>query len=145
MGDITQGTQVTGKVILNRSEAASWSRKFITNQGKDLNRRLLANARAEAPFKTGRLRANLKVEPFRMTGPYKGEGGVGVSKKDVPYAGYVMYGTKPHVIRARRAKFLRFYWPKVGRVVFFKKVNHPGTKANRFLERALNRTAREIQ
>lgn len=46
-------------------------------------------------------------------------------------------GTRPHVIRARRAPFLVFFWPKVGRVVRFKQVNHPGTKPNRFLTNAL--------
>jgi hypothetical protein len=42
-------------------------------------------------------------------------------------------GTKPHPIRARRAPFLVFFWAKVGRVVKFRSVNHPGTKPNRFL------------
>lgn len=46
-------------------------------------------------------------------------------------------GTRPHVIRARRAPLLVFFWPRVGRVVAFEKVNHPGTKPNRFLLNAL--------
>lgn len=141
---ITKGTRVTGKVVLNPYEAESWARKFITHKGSDLSQRMLTAAQQEAPVDTGRLRSSLTVQPFKMTGPYKGEGGVGVSKRTVPYAGFVMYGTRAHIIRARRARFLRFYWPKVGRVVFFKSVNHPGTKANRFLERALNRVARDI-
>lgn len=142
---ITRGSRVTGKVVLNRYEAESWSRKFISNKTSDLSGRLLTNARQEAPVKTGRLRANLTVQPFKMTGPYKGEGGVGVSKQAVPYAGFVMYGTRPHIIRCRRPAFaLHFYWKKVGHWVFFDHVNHPGTKANRFLERALNKTARDI-
>lgn len=48
-----------------------------------------------------------------------------------PYAVFHHEGTRPHVIRPVRAKALRF---TVGRVVVFaKKVNHPGTRPNRFL------------
>lgn len=46
-------------------------------------------------------------------------------------------GTLPHVIRARLRPMLVFYWPKVGRVVAFKQVNHPGTEPNRFLTDAM--------
>lgn len=46
-------------------------------------------------------------------------------------------GTEPHVIEARNAPRLVFFWPKVGAVVSFKRVNHPGTKPNRFLTNAL--------
>lgn len=47
-------------------------------------------------------------------------------------------GTVPHVIVPRRAKFLVFYWKRVGRVVFAKRVSHPGTRPNRFLTDALS-------
>lgn len=46
-------------------------------------------------------------------------------------------GTRAHVIQARTKPRLVFYWPKVGRVVAFKRVNHPGTRPNRFLTNAL--------
>lgn len=46
-------------------------------------------------------------------------------------------GTVPHVIQARRAPRLVFWWGKVGKVVAFPKVNHPGTRPNRFLTDAL--------
>jgi len=103
-------------------------------------------AQEEAPVRTGRLRRNIRSEPFRMTGPYKGEGGVGISKSAVPYAGYVRWGTRPHIIRCRRPAYaLHFYWNRVGRWVFFDHVNHPGTKPNTFLERAMNKVARTIR
>lgn len=145
MADITVGRYVKAKVVLNRYEAETWSRTFITRRGTDVSRRMVAIAQQNAPVKTGHLRANIKPAPFVMTGPFKGEGGVEIDKRVVPYAGFVMYGTRPHVIRARRARALRFFWPKIGRVVFFKSVNHPGTKANRFLERAMNQAARELR
>jgi hypothetical protein len=59
----------------------------------------------------------------------------------VDYAAANDQGAKPHVIKAKNAPFLVFFWPKVGRVVYFKSVNHPGNKpynwAMRGLERAL--------
>lgn len=48
---------------------------------------------------------------------------------------YVLNGTRPHLIRPRRAKVLRFVVD--GRVVFTQLVRHPGTKPNDFLGRAL--------
>jgi len=46
-------------------------------------------------------------------------------------------GTVPHRIVPVRKKWLRFYWKRVGAVVYLKGVNHPGTKPNRFLTNAL--------
>jgi hypothetical protein len=46
-------------------------------------------------------------------------------------------GTVPHVIVPRRRRWLVFYWRRVGAVVFAKRVNHPGTRPNRFLTNAL--------
>lgn len=53
------------------------------------------------------------------------------------YGVYVDQGTDPHVIRPRNAKALRF---TIGnKVVFAKKVNHPGTKATHFFTNAVQR------
>jgi hypothetical protein len=61
------------------------------------------------------------------------------------YALYVHEGTKPHDIRPRKAKVLAFpaagsgtlsgRVKKGGRVIFAKRVRHPGTKANPFMLR----------
>ncbi|MFH8577113.1 hypothetical protein [Streptomyces zaomyceticus] len=59
----------------------------------------------------------------------------GVITCDHPAVRYVLDGTRPHVIRPRNAKALRF--DMGGRIVFAKKVNHPGTRANNFLGEAL--------
>lgn len=49
-------------------------------------------------------------------------------------------GTRPHIIRPKRAKALRF---RVGgKVVFARIVHHPGTRARPFLDRALADVAR---
>lgn len=51
-----------------------------------------------------------------------------------PYAGYVAFGTRPHIIRAVRAKCLRFV--QHGRVVFRQSVHHPGTSPRPFFNQA---------
>ncbi|WP_329173335.1 hypothetical protein [Streptomyces sp. NBC_01477] len=49
---------------------------------------------------------------------------------------YVLDGTRPHVIRPRRARALRFQ--SGGSTVFAKVVYHPGTRPNNFLARSLH-------
>jgi hypothetical protein len=48
-----------------------------------------------------------------------------------PHGDYVLFGTKPHEIKAKNAKALKTPYG------YFKKVNHPGTKPNDFLGRGL--------
>jgi hypothetical protein len=51
-----------------------------------------------------------------------------------PYAVFVHEGTKPHIIAPKDGGTLAFLWPAMGPgMFFFKSVNHPGTKANKFL------------
>ncbi|MEU7323429.1 hypothetical protein ABZ682_23185 [Streptomyces griseoviridis] len=59
----------------------------------------------------------------------------GVVTCDHPAALYVLEGTRPHIIRPRRARVLRFEVD--GRVVYSAIARHPGTRANNFLGRAL--------
>lgn len=68
------------------------------------------------------------------------QGGPGGPSADItvrhPAVGYVINGTPPHPIRPRPPKrALRFTIG--GRVVFARHVNHPGTKPNDFLNKAL--------
>lgn len=46
-------------------------------------------------------------------------------------------GTVPHDIVPRRATWLVFYSLRVGRVVYAKRVHHPGTRPNRYLTDSL--------
>lgn len=52
---------------------------------------------------------------------------------------YVIKGTRPHIIRPRYRKALKFNLK--GRTVFAKVVHHPGTKKNDFLTKALRTVA----
>ena len=51
------------------------------------------------------------------------------------YAGYMEYGTSPHLIMPKNGKVLSFM--RGGRRVFYKKVNHPGTKPLAFVRSAV--------
>jgi len=73
-----------------------------------------------------------------------------------PAARYLNDGTAPHEIEAKQAEFLAFEWedaPAEVRdmfeatfpTVFFKKVEHPGTPAIRFLERGRQRAASQFR
>jgi len=53
-------------------------------------------------------------------------------KAGAKHAVFIVNGTKPHIIRARNAKALRFIWH--GRLTFRKWVKHPGTKARPFMD-----------
>lgn len=90
-----------------------------------------------APRKTG----NLAEHIVKRVGKLDGRTVVLVGPTAVPYALYVSRGTEPHIIRARNVPNLVFFWPKVGKVVAFPQVNHPGTKPNRYLLRALSAAA----
>lgn len=45
-------------------------------------------------------------------------------------------GTEPHLIEGN--PLLVFYWPKAGKVVALRRVNHPGTRPNRWLVESLS-------
>lgn len=65
-----------------------------------------------------------------------GKPAVQVGSED-PIALYHHEGTRPHVIVPRTAPRLVFYSARAGRVIYAKRVNHPGTRPNRFLTNAL--------
>ena len=86
------------------------------------------------PTRTGKLRRGWVIVQNKTT--------QGVIANRVPYAPFVEFGTSPHVIYPRKRKFLRF---KVGgKTIFARKVNHPGTKAQRMTVNAWRLDARRI-
>lgn len=99
---------------------------------------VLNRARILAPVDTGRLRSSGKIE-------YSGFFGFrpkAVVRFDVNYAEFVNDGTRPHIIRPKNAKALRF---RVGgQVVYARVVHHPGTRGTRFLDRALRDVLRPL-
>lgn len=98
---------------------------------KDLTkraRRTQALARRYAPGRMGRtVRAVIEDGHVRVECTH-------------PAVMYVIRGTRRHVIRPRFKQALKFTMN--GRITFAKKVNHPGTRKNDFLTRALREGAR---
>jgi hypothetical protein len=113
---------------------------FINDGNGPVVRDLLVRGervKVEAKRLVGKKTHNLENRIVKRIVDDGGLPAVQVGVINVPYAFFHHEGTPPHVIRARRAPMLVFYWPKVGHVVAFKQVNHPGTKPNRFLVNAL--------
>ena len=52
------------------------------------------------------------------------------------YAAAIDSGARAHLILPRRAKVLAFYSAKAGRMIFTRRVNHPGNRPYKFLYRA---------
>jgi HK97 gp10 family phage protein len=127
------GGSVRVNVDINVGKLGAIFRRSGSKYVSDFTADVVSEARAIVPVDTGRLRDSIKAEPVKTTGIFHMTSGVVAT---APYARYVHEGTRPHIIRARNAKALHFYWDKVGGEVFFKSVNHPGTKARPFLRTA---------
>lgn len=97
-----------------------------------LGARIIDNARGKVNVRSGALRSSLRYRVRRVGSRVR----LRVSA-NTPYARFVHDGTRPHAIYPRRAKALRFYWPRVGRVVYRKRVWHPGYRGNPFLRDAV--------
>jgi hypothetical protein len=103
--------------------------------GQEVAADMTAELRRTSPVITGDLYSSITsrytVTPERVVIDFEA---------DIPYAQYVIEGTRPHVIRATNRRSLSFYWPKVGGQAFFKSVNHPGNSANPFWQTVFNNT-----
>ena len=87
------------------------------------------HARTVGAFKdkSGDLRRSIRVLGTRRTA----EGGEASFGTDVAYAPIVEGGQKPHEIRARRARSLR--WEQGGEIRYARLVHHPGAAARPFM------------
>ena len=85
--------------------------------------------------RTGRLTQSIRAE--RVQGSFATGLSVGITAGGmrVTYAAHVEFGTRPHIIRARRRQALRFI--AGGSTVFRKSVRHPGTRPYAFMANAL--------
>lgn len=89
-----------------------------------------AHARATDKFndRTGRLRGSIQRGQRSQWAFFVSAG------QGAKYAQWIEAGSKPHEIKARRARFLRY--EQGGEVKFRKRVFHPGTKPARFMQGA---------
>ncbi|MFD3535242.1 HK97 gp10 family phage protein [Streptomyces sp. NPDC058664] len=124
------------RIRLDRAALNRTFRATSRNEGEIAARQVVARAKVLAPVDTGRLRASIRVERRSILG-LRQRWTVG---SDVEYAPWVNDGTRPHIIRPRRGKALKFKMG--GRTVYAAVVHHPGTRARPFLDRALADVAR---
>ena len=107
-----------------QDEGRAWAKEVAEDETKYIRR--------EAPSRTGRFRKTIVPYAYAMV--------VGVRFLTYPKLGlklknWIVKGTKPHIITARRAKALRFYWTRKRKWVLFKRVWHKGTRPNDFVTR----------
>ena len=106
-----------------------WLQKAIEASGASIHRQ--ATNRGTVPLRTGRLVQSFQVEIGRLMARIW---------PNVKYAKYVYFGTRPHLIFPRTKMAL--YWEGAEHPV--RKVMHPGTKENRFLDRMVKLAQPEI-
>lgn len=112
-------------------------RRFIRAHGAMVNRAMAqmdaevrGHVRDQATFRhrTGAAKAGVRTRIVRL------KSGVRMRITNVaPHAKYLEFGTKPHIITARRGSSLSFYWARMGKRMSVKRVRHPGTKPYRFM------------
>lgn len=109
---------------------------FAGEEAKRKANRVLRFAKDEAPTgKTGNLKQQIRVQQSREISGRFTKGYDVVSNAD--YSVYVHEGTRPHTITGN--PLLSFFWPVAGSVIVVHSVQHPGTKANPFMARAVRR------
>ncbi|QCG77091.1 tail assembly chaperone [Mycobacterium phage Bananafish] len=111
--------------------AAAQVGPILRRTHSSLTRQIANETRARVPVLTGHLGRSVREDPQVMVTPFHVSGGVTAHAK---YAAAVHEGTRPHVIRAKHAQALHFWWR--GREVFVRQVNHPGTRARPYLRNA---------
>ncbi|WP_328825553.1 HK97 gp10 family phage protein [Tomitella gaofuii] len=122
---------MTGTFRLDRQALANETAKPLARTMSAVLRQITAQAKMNAPVKTGNLRRMIEPEPVRVQDATRLRGVVAANTE---YAAAVHNGSKPHVIRPRRASVLAFKMG--GKQVFAKSVQHPGTRGRPFLANA---------
>lgn len=104
---------------------------------RDLRRRarnVQALAKTLVGVRTGRLRGTIRVSEGGHGRGDAASVAVIAGRPGLRYTGWHHDGTRSHEIRPNSAKALRF--TSGGKVVFAKRVRHPGTTGSKFLLRA---------
>lgn len=107
---------------------------------KNTLRSITSQAKRNAPggsYSTGVLKGSIN---WSITHVWR-DGVKGECGSSLIYANSVHGGQPARKITAKRAKNLRFFWRRTGRVETFRSVNHPGTKAQPYLTDALLKIA----
>lgn len=123
------------KLSNNMQRAADYAPRIVdTWLHRQVGPALVKEMQAEAPVKTGHLRSQIR----QIDSPRK----VTVTPVGVEYNQYVVEGTRPHVIRARRGKALA--WDQHGVKMIRRQVNHPGTQPNTYMTDSANKVMQQM-
>lgn len=130
---------MTGERELQARLAALGSRDTRYQLMGKLGLRAVYNAQKLVPRKTGNLARTIRIDDVTDEHVRVAAGGT----KAMGYAAHVEFGTKPHIIRPKNRRALRWATganrrlsgtPRTGApVTFATVVHHPGTKAHAFL------------
>lgn len=92
------------------------------------------SAKATTKFRdrSGRLRGSIGMLAARRAGKFWDA----LVQATAKHAAHVEWGTRPHVIKARKKPMLIFWWEKMGFLFVGKKVRHPGTQPTWFMSLA---------
>ena len=139
--------------MAGESDAASWLESFdaaarLVRWGSSWGERMAEEMRREAPYRESEDEGSDKDsehlrDSIAFAGARPSAGGVEMTwTSDVAWAQFVIEGTGAHEIHATVAKAL--HWKSPEGEHFAVSVMHPGTKANPFPLRAVERLAPEM-
>lgn len=115
--------------------------KAITQHLTEYGRVLESAAQDEAPVATGKLRDSIR---FSVTGKNSAAPTLvltaGSKERPEVIVKSVLFGSLPHRIVPKREGGRLVFKGRDGKIHFAKSVNHPGTVADNFLQRAVART-----
>jgi hypothetical protein len=120
--------------------------KHLLEVPKKIERAVLG-AMADAVFEHARRGADKHTKSGALlqslyNRPIPGGREIGHDPQRAPHAVFVHWGTKPHVIKPKNRKMLR--WPVGGAFAFAREVHHPGYKGDAWLTRAADSAMREF-
>jgi len=65
--------------------------------------------------------------------------------KKTNYANFVLFGSRPHIIKAKNKRALRFSYKNLDEFIYRKSVHHPGYRGDDFLKKALDKTFNKLE
>lgn len=127
---------------LARNESDQDALKFVRKVLREI--RYIARLRvASGPYTTGALAKSIDIKgPFLNPGR-RINGEVG---SNLHYAAAVEKGASRHLIFPNPPRrYMKFYWRKVGQVVYLDKVRHPGMRGKGYLAEAVRTVGRRYR
>lgn len=129
------------RVRVHRLSAKATSRRAAQKLVRQVVYEIQFRAKITAsvgPYVTGRLAKSITTEVINVPTGVRGRVGSKLS-----YAASAQSGAKRHrIVPHLPPSALRFFWRKVGHVVYFSSVNHPGQKGKHYLTEPLREIAR---